>query len=257
MSKELQIPTGKPEKKTPLYVADEEKAAKCYAFKRALASEPRPHWLKKTPDGKAYHIPIDIIQNTADRLFYLGWGTENITTSVISNEVTCTLTLWYIHPVTGLKITQTGAAAAQITVDAIDKDEKALMTKQQINLHSTNIANKKANALHLVFPKVVIEAEKNAFKKLGNVFGRHLNREHLGTELQKDKVMDNVVEVIQSRPTDIPEDFVQMVEKCHNLAEVRMLNEQYCHLFEAGTYQYEVSVLQTKYAELSTLKQIS
>ena len=245
------------EPKAPLYVADETVAAKCYAFRKALSMKPLEKWVQKTHDGKALHIPIDVMQNIADRLFYLGWGTENIVTAVIGNEVTCTLTLWYIHPVTGLKIMHTGAAAAQITVDALSENDKKAMSKQDINLHATNIANKKPNALFLVFPKVVIEAEKNAFRKVGNVFGRSLNRTHLGTELQNDKAMEASLEVIESRATEVPENFVQMVEKCHNLAEVRMLNEQYCHLFEAGTYQYEVSALQTKYAELSTPKQIS
>jgi len=247
MSKELQIPT---------YVADADIAAKCYEFRKRLARQPRPERVQKTPDGKADHIPIDILQNMADSLFYLGWGTENIITSVVGNEVTCSLTLWYIHPVTGLKITHTGAAAAQITVDALTNDQKAGMSKQEINLHATTLANKKPNALFLVFPKVVIEAEKNAFKKIGNVFGRSLNRKFLGTELQADPNLDAMVEIIKSRAKEIPMDFVAMIEKCSNLSELQMLNDDYSHLFDIGTHQFEIKAMQDKRIELITPKQI-
>jgi len=98
--------------------------------------------------------------------------------SAITNEVQASLDLVLTHPVTGQQIRRVGAGSIVITVDALTKEEKNIMSKQERNMHALNSENKKPNALDLGFPKLKQECIKNAAQSLGKVFGRDINRRH-------------------------------------------------------------------------------
>lgn len=147
-------------------------------FARKLNKEPDPTEFEPTPDGQARYLPISFIEMTLDELFYGQWSTENFKWSAITNEVQASLELVLTHPVTGKQIRRTGAGSIVITVDALTKDEKNVMTKQERNLYALNSENKKPNALDLGFPKLKQECIKNAAQSLGKVFGRDINRKH-------------------------------------------------------------------------------
>lgn len=147
-------------------------------FARQLNREPDPREFENTPDGQARYLPISFIEMTLDELFLGQWGTENFKWSAITNEVQASLELVLTHPVTGKEIRRTGAGSVVITVDALSKEEKNIMSKQERNLYALNSENKKPNALDLGFPKLKQECIKNAAQSLGKVFGRDINRKN-------------------------------------------------------------------------------
>lgn len=132
------------------------------SFTKMLNSDPNPAELDKTPDGKASTLPISFIEMTLDELYFGQWGTENFSWNVIANEVVGKIDLVVTHPVTGRAIRRTGSASIQIMVDK--------------GTNPLDVANKKANALDMGFPKLKAECLKNAAQSLGKIFGRDINR---------------------------------------------------------------------------------
>lgn len=132
-------------------------------FQKLLNTEPQADWLVKSADGKAQTLGISHVENQLDIVYFGLWSVENVNTSVVFNEITCTLELVLVHPITGHQIRRSGFASTVIT-----QDSGAPL--------STFNESKKKNALDLAFPKLKSEAIKNAAQSLGKRFGRDLNR---------------------------------------------------------------------------------
>lgn len=145
-------------------------------FIRRLNQEPNPAEFEATPDGKAKTLPISFVEMTLDELFLGQWETRDFKWAAITNEVQGSVTLVLTHPVTGHRFSRVGAASIIITVDSLDDEAKAKMSRQDRNLYALNPENKKPNALDLGFPKLKAECVKNAAQSLGKVFGRDINR---------------------------------------------------------------------------------
>lgn len=148
-------------------------------FTQRLDRMPDGPAIEKTPDGKAQTVVISHIEMTLDELFVGQWSTENFRWSAIGNEVQGAIDLVVHHPVTGNKITRTGAASVVITVDKVPDDIRD--NQQERNRWALDPANKKPNALDLSFPKLKSECLKNAAQSLGKIFGRDLNRKNKDT----------------------------------------------------------------------------
>jgi hypothetical protein len=118
--------------------------------------------IDKTPDGNASTILISHIEMLLDEYFFGLWETENFKWAVIANEIVGSIDLCFYHPVTGLRMRRTGAAAIVVMVNK--------------GTNPLDVANKKANALDMGFPKLKSECLKNAANSLGKLFGRDLNR---------------------------------------------------------------------------------
>lgn len=141
-------------------------------FLAKLNREPEQSELDRTPDGKAKTLPISFVEMTLDELFLGHWGTENFTSKVVANEVVGEIELWVIHPITGVRISRSGAAGIIIQVDKAPDDIQG----KERNQWALDVSNKKSNALDLGYPKLKAECVKNAAQSLGKVFGRDLNR---------------------------------------------------------------------------------
>lgn len=145
---------------------------RCQNFLIRLNQQPDPKSLEKTPDGKAYTLPISHVEMTLDELFFGLWSTENFTHQLIANEIVGTLELVVTHPVTGTTIRRTGAAAIQIMVDRVPEG----VTGVNRNQWALDPNNKKPNALDRDYPKLKAECLKNAAASLGKIFARDINR---------------------------------------------------------------------------------
>lgn len=143
-------------------------------FTQKLNKEPDSKEFQKTPDGKAFSIPISFIEMTLDEIFFGQWSTENFKWSVVTNEVQGSIDLVIVHPVTGKELRRTGAASIIIMVDKAPDEIQG----QERNQWALNPSNKKSNALDLGFPKLKAECLKNAAQSLGKIFGRDINRKH-------------------------------------------------------------------------------
>lgn len=155
-------------------------------FTSLINKEPKKEDLTDTFDKKAKTLPISFVETLLDELYLRQWGTENVQTIHIANEILVTLTLWVIDPFTKVKITRAGFAAAAMQWDAVPDDLKwtngeDLNRKKERNAWGMDLQNKKQESLKLVFPKVKSMAIKNAAQSLGKSFGRDLNRKHEDT----------------------------------------------------------------------------
>ena len=167
-------------------------------FLMRLNREPNPSEIAKTPDSKAYDLPISYVEMTLDELYFGLWATKNFTTKLISNEVVGELELEVFHPITQTWISRIGSAAIQIMVDKVPDG----MSGQERNQWALNAANKKPNALDMSYPKLKAECTKNAAKTLGKIFGRDLNRRDkvdtykpviIGSENSKVKTVERAI----------------------------------------------------------------
>lgn len=147
---------------------------RCQNFLVRLNQQPDPKSIEKTPDGRAYTLPISHVEMTLDELYFGLWSTENFKATIIANEVVGSLELVVTHPVTGTQLRRTGAAAIQITVDRVPEG----VTGSERNRWALNPENKKPNALDLSYPKLKAECLKNAAASLGKIFGRDINRKN-------------------------------------------------------------------------------
>ncbi len=129
------------------------------SFQKLLNASPK--LVKKNDLSNNLYVPIAEVEKTLDELFAGLWKTINFNYQVVANEIVGSLELQVFHPVAEIWITRTGSAAIQILVK---KGEDAI------------IDNKIKNALKAGFANLPSECLKNAAKKLGNVFGRNLNR---------------------------------------------------------------------------------
>ena len=143
-------------------------------FTAKLNTAPKQEELQKTPDGKAFHFPISFVEMTLDEMFFGLWSTENFRWSAIQNEVQGAIDLIVLHPTAGFPIRRTGTASIQIMVDSVPDELKN--DRQAKNNWSTDVSNKKPNALYQGFPKLKSECIKNAALSLGKAFGRDINR---------------------------------------------------------------------------------
>jgi hypothetical protein len=158
---------------------------KLRAFAVLLNQQPDSAWIEATPDGKAKTLNISFVETNLDTIFNACWGTKNFVTRNVANEIVGELEFYFYHPVLEREFTRVGAAAIQITVDALSKEQKDNMSKQQINLHALNPENKKSNALDLGYSKLKAECLKNACLSLGKLFGRDLNRKRVSAPVPK------------------------------------------------------------------------
>ena len=145
-------------------------------FITILSKQPKESDLAKTPDGKAYYLPVDFVETTLDELFFGLWQTTNYRWQVLQNEVIGVIMLKVFHPVANTWIEREGCASYTIMMDALSQSMKDTMTPQERNMYSLNIMNKKPNALDMGFPKLKADCIKNACLSLGNIFGRNINR---------------------------------------------------------------------------------
>lgn len=187
------------------------------AFTTMLDKFPQASILEKTPDGRAVTLPISHVESRLDTFFFGQWGTEDFNWQVCQNEILGKITLWVIHPVTGLKITRVGSASVQITVDALEQEIKSKMTKKEINSYALNVENKKPNSLKLLAGVLKAECFKNAAQSFGKALGKDINRKAVATfqRLSKDKPK------IESLPESdaVPMPSSSEIKKCLTLCE--------------------------------------
>lgn len=122
------------------------------------------------------YLPIAHIEALLDVLFFGQWGTSSFQYKIIENELTASIELKYIDPITAKERIRTGVASEQIGVLMIEEEERNKMKKADINIHALDMANKKPNALSGLMGTLKSACVKNAAKEIGNIFGRSLNR---------------------------------------------------------------------------------
>ncbi len=137
---------------------------------------PPQSWVKvnKFANNSKY-IPIDKVEFLLTKVFGR-FRVEILRTQLIGNSVEATVRLHYFHPVYNEWDWMDGIGAHAIQCDA--------------GASPSDWSKIKTDGVKKASPIAVAEAEKNAAKKLGRLFGRDLNRDNLinyETLIDKDK----------------------------------------------------------------------
>lgn len=135
-------------------------------YQKFLNLAPMQEWVESRTLGgskTSLFVPAHIAEGIADQIF-LYWDLVDEKYSVVANEILCTVKIEYQPSYPGSDIRRcTGTAAKPIQMSS--KSDPALFPK-----------NKILNSLEYCAPSSQTAAIANAFKHLGNVFGRNLNR---------------------------------------------------------------------------------
>ena len=143
---------------------DLEQAKKGDALNELLCQPPFKPWILKHPFAKGVrYIPIAKIEFLLTRIFQ-NWRVEVIDYKQLFNSVSVHVRLHYQSPITGVWSYHDGVGAMPIQTE---KDADA-----------SDLSKIKSNAVMLALPAAESYAVKDAAEKLGQLFGKDLNREH-------------------------------------------------------------------------------
>ena len=142
-----------------------------------LNSEPEPSKVKVNEHANnSKYLPIQVVEDDLNTVFYGLWETVNFKWEVIVNELVGSIDLRVYHPVTGQWITRSGGGAVVIQQSAkwiTDENGK----KKKVSAEITDIGRKIRNTLVKDVGHLKSECIKNAAKSLGRRFGSELNRD--------------------------------------------------------------------------------
>jgi hypothetical protein len=124
--------------------------------------------IKDSPGGKGKYIPIEDLTRMMDEVFYGHWEAYDFKTKVVANEEVGDITVRFLNPVSGIWLRRPGAAAVLI---------KQRKVEGELTL-PTDIDKKYLNAMETGHPALLSLCLSNAFRTIGNMFGRDLNRDN-------------------------------------------------------------------------------
>jgi len=139
---------------------------KCEKFLGILNKPPHKDKVKSRQSFS--YLPISTIESQLDEMFLGHWEAKNFRWEQIANEIVGSCDLHVIHPLSHKEIVRVGAAAVQI---------RQLKGTPILEIGEHKIKD----TLGMDFPHLLSECIKNAAKKLGEYFGRNLNRKFQDT----------------------------------------------------------------------------
>jgi hypothetical protein len=134
--------------------------------RRILAMKPPKVEVNDQANGALY-VPIPVVEELLDYLFPNGWSFRYRHTQWIANEIIADGELDI--DCGGIKRTMPGSAAVMMQYKSKTNGGDG---------DPMNFSNKITNTLVKDYPHLTSEMIKNASKRLGNVFGRNLNRKN-------------------------------------------------------------------------------
>lgn len=164
-------------KEQALTLYDENLRLQLNGFMNIVSTKPNPSVLKANPfANNAKYVPIGIIQMKLDQIFLGHWEWEITDTKILGNAICVTGVLRVLHPFTRHWIKRSGIGAIPFELKSGSNPNEA----EKINAKAVTKNAPAANA----------EAFKNACKTLGNMFGRHLNRDFDANYKPEDQIDD-------------------------------------------------------------------
>lgn len=128
------------------------------SFLSVLSQNPDERHVKTNPYAQnSAYLPIQYLEGMLDAIFNGKWNLRHKGTQFVCNAITCDVELEVYYP-DGTQIVRAGSGSSIVQVDA-----------QTGEFKPKSIEKAYASALSMAF--------KNSAKRLGNVFGRMLNRE--------------------------------------------------------------------------------
>ena len=131
-------------------------------YKELISRSPSREWVKTNPFSQnAKYLPIRVIEQLLYKVFPFWQAEQNGETKIIGNSIIVEVTLKVYHPVLKDWLSYPGIGAVPIEVEK--------------GAHPVDFAKIKPKALHKNAPAALSFAINNAAKKIGRLFGAHLN----------------------------------------------------------------------------------
>lgn len=131
-------------------------------FNKMVNSSPRAEWIKTNKYSQnAKYLPIRIVEELLSEVFPI-WQVEQVgEPKILGNSVVISVNLKVFNPLVSQWLNYAGVGAVPIEVK---KDA-----------HPTDFTKINPKALHKNVPAALSFAVSNAAKKIGKLFGSHLN----------------------------------------------------------------------------------
>lgn len=131
-------------------------------FKKILSSNPKKDWIHSNKyAGNAKYISIHVIEDLLNKLFPFWEVKQNGQAQILGNSVVVSVELRVFNPLINQWISYAGIGAVPIEVKS--------------GAHPTDFTKISPKAMHKNVPAAMSYAVKNAAKKIGRIFGSHLN----------------------------------------------------------------------------------
>lgn len=132
------------------------------SFNALVNSSPRKNWVKNNPhSNNAKYLPIRIVEELLNEIFPF-WQVKQVgEPKILGNSVVISVDLLVYQPLIGQWLSYAGVGAVPIQVAK--------------GAHPTDFTQINSKALHKNVPAALSFAVNNAAKKIGKLFGSHLN----------------------------------------------------------------------------------
>lgn len=131
-------------------------------YKELLNKNPSSKWVRTNPySNNAKYLPIRIVEELLNEIFPF-WQAKQIgEPKILANSVVVSVELWVFNPIINEWLTYPGIGAVPIEL--------------QSGSDPTDFSKINAKSLHKNAPAALSFAINNAAKKIGRLFGSHLN----------------------------------------------------------------------------------
>ena len=149
-------------------------------FLKETSRKPKPNNIKKNKfANNADYLEIGYIEAQLDRIFHGLWKWQITNVQHIINGVQVTGDLDYFHPIASVWISRSGVAFKEFQLES--------------GATEPNPENLSKKALERDVPIAAAECFKNAAKKVGNAFGRNLNRSFDFDHIPDEDIMNRIM----------------------------------------------------------------
>ena len=181
------------------------------AFRSYLSNDPPAQWIKPHPLTKGVdYLPIDKVEALLDTLFQ-DWEVEIKSVNQLAQSICAVVRLHYRHPVSGDWMYHDGVGATPLKTDK--------------GFTAADLAHIKSDAVSTGAPAAVSFAVKDAAERIGNIFGRNLNR--------KDTVSLSGIYNVSEDGYQVA-DAVNQLDKATTMAELKSVWSQLSPILRAN-----------------------
>ncbi len=144
------------------------------SFNMLVMSEPRESWIKTNPySGNAKYLPIRIVEELLNGIFPFHQIEQVGEPKILGNSVVISVNLKVYNPLIGQWLSYAGVGAVPIELEKPKLDKSGNQISGARNNIDFEYINSKA--MHKNVPAALSFAISNAAKKIGKLFGSHLN----------------------------------------------------------------------------------
>ncbi len=156
-------------------------------FMKEIGNKPKADLIKKNKfANNASYLEIGYLEAKLDQIYHGLWNWDIDHSEQMVNGVSVRGTLSVFHPVAQTWIRRSGIAFKEFQLKKGETEPAP--------------ANMSSKAGERDIPIAAAEAFKNAAKKLGNTFGRHLNRQFKYDYVADGKIMERILGEKKSEP---------------------------------------------------------